>query len=97
MLEANKRCNKYVCYCLLMSLLLGRKKGQSSRGKKPSEQFGGEKQEIRSSGRVEFQFRPDTELCVGHILCRDTRTDLSFLRVASVKAIVGALLSLARC
>ena len=30
-------------------------------------------------------------------LCRDTRPDLSFLRAASVKAIVGALLSLARC
>jgi hypothetical protein len=30
-------------------------------------------------------------------LCRDTRPDLSFLRAASVKAIVGALLSLVRC
>jgi hypothetical protein len=67
MLEANKRCNEYVCYCLLMCLLLGRKKGQGSRGKKPSEQFGSEKQEIGSSGRVDFQFRPDAELCVGHI------------------------------
>ena len=47
--------------------MLARKRAKSSRGKKPFDQFGGERQEIRSSGRVGCQLRPDTELCGGHV------------------------------
>jgi hypothetical protein len=46
---------------------LDARSGKCSGSKKLAELFGGDDQEIGSSGRVEFQFQPDTKLCVSHI------------------------------